>query len=365
MKKIILAGILCLAFGTALHGQPPRGQDTRPVQERRWGSIADRMPAAWYATDEAKAIAEQVLLYQRESGGWPKNIEMHRTLTVEQKEALKQTGPGMEPTLDNGATTTEMKFMARMYEATQDPRYRASFEKGLNYVLEAQYGNGGWPQFFPLRQGYYTHITYNDDAMVNILNLLKEIFDENPLYGFVATPAVKAQAKQAFDKGLDCILKTQIYVDGQPTVWCAQHDEVTLQPAKARAYELPSFSGGESTGIILLLMEIENPSPQIKASIEGAVRWLDEHKILGIRLEYVLPDGVRDRHVVADPSAPPIWARFYDLETGKPYFCGRDGVKRANLADIEYERRNGYSYYTSAPQRALDAYPAWKEKWGK
>ena len=362
MKRLIIAGILCLLCGTALYGQPPQSRNSGSVQERRWGSVADRMPAAWYGTDEAKTIAEQVLLYQREAGGWPKNIEMHHPLTAEQKEALKQTGPGMDPTLDNNATTTEMKFMAKMYEASQDARYRSSFERGLDYLLEAQYGNGGWPQFYPLRTGYYTHITYNDDAMANILNLLKEVFDENPLYGFVATPQIVAKAKAAYDKGVECILKTQIYVDGRPTVWCAQHDETTLQPAKARAYELPSFSGGESGGILLLLMDISNPSPEVIAAVEGGIKWLDERKIQGIRVASAMPDGSRDRHVVQDVSAPPIWARFYDLETQQPFFCGRDGIKRPNLADIEYERRNGYSYYTYAPQRALDAYPAWKER---
>jgi len=35
-----------------------------------------------------------------------------------------------------------------------------------------------------------------------------------------------------------------------------QHDEKTLLPAGARTYELPSFSGAESVGIIKLLMEI-------------------------------------------------------------------------------------------------------------
>ncbi len=32
------------------------------------------------------------------------------------------------------------------------------------------------------------------------------------------------KANQAFDKGIDCILQTQILVEGKPSVWCAQHD---------------------------------------------------------------------------------------------------------------------------------------------
>ena len=70
----------------------------------------------------------------------------------------------------------------------------------------------------------------------------------------------------------------------------------------------------------------------------------------------------RDAIVVDDPAAPPIWARFYDLETGKPYFCGRDGIKKETLAEISYERRNGYAWYGNWGKSVLDAYPKWKER---
>lgn len=334
-----------------------------PAVVKSWKKVAFGMPDEWYGTADAKAVAENVLLYQRESGGWPKNKPMHNPLTPEEKAALKENKPGMEASLDNDATTTEMRFMAKMYNQTKDEKYRKSFEKALDYILEAQYDNGGWPQFYPLREGYYTHITYNDNCMVNIMDLLRDIFNKDPMFAFVETDAMIAKAKKSFDKGVECILKTQIICDGKPSVWCAQHDENTLAPAKARAYELPSFSGGESGDIICLLMEIPNPSKEIINAVEGAISWLQAHKIEGIKVVWRLPDGSEDRHIEADPNAPTIWARFYDLDTQKPYFCGRDGVKREKLADIEYERRNGYGYYTYAPQRALDAYPAWKAKW--
>jgi len=362
MKNTFLRTILTLTCLWGGIGGAAFAQHDPSPESKAWTEVADGMPTEWYATQEAARIAGQVLLYQRPSGGWPKNLPMHHPMTGAIRRGLRNNSGGYEATLDNSATTTEMKFMARMYEATRDHRYRTSFERGLDYVLEAQYDNGGWPQFYPLREGYYTHITFNDNATANILRLLREIFDDNPLYGFVATDAVKARARQAFERGIDCILNCQIVVDGAPTVWCAQHDEVTLAPAKARAYELPSFSGSESAGLALLLMEIERPSPRVVAAVEGAARWFEEHKIEGIRTENLMPDGSRDRHVVIDPAAPPIWARFYDLETGRPIFVGRDGVKRAALADIEYERRNGYGYYSYAPQSVLDAYPAWKSR---
>lgn len=167
------------------------------------------------------------------------------------------------------------------------------------------------------------------------------------------------QARASFDKGIGCILKTQIRVDGKPTVWCAQHDEHTFAPAPARAYELASFSGAESASIVALLMSIPDPSPEIVAAVKGAVAWFETHAVKDIRVERV-PDGSPkgDARVVSAPGNI-LWARFYDLETGKPFFCGRDGVKHATLAEIEKERRGGYSWYTNAPQHVLDRYAKW------
>lgn len=59
-----------------------------------------------------------------------------------------------------------------------------------------------------------------------------------------------------------------------------------------------------------------------------------------------------------------LWARFYDLDTQKPFFCGRDGVKHDSVTEIERERRAGYGWYTDAPKKILKAYPKWLKKIG-
>ena len=99
--------------------------------------------------------------------------------------------------------------------------------------FKAQYPNGGWPQFWPRPKGYYTHITYNDNAMVNVMELLREVYEKKAPYEYVPD-SICNRARAAFNKGVECILKTQVVLNGKPTVWCAQHDEHTLAPAKAR-----------------------------------------------------------------------------------------------------------------------------------
>jgi pectinesterase len=337
-----------------------------PEIGRSWKYVATQMPDGWYGSEESKAVAENVLLYQRDSGGWPKNTAFHKPLTIPEKAKIGDEKGLNDAIFDNDATTTEMKFMARMYNKTKTEEYRLSFNKGLKFILDAQYENGGWPMFFPLRKGYYTHITFNDNAIVNILRMLREVYEKKPLYISVVSPENFARVKLAYEKGIDCILKTQIVVRGKPTVWCAQHDEFTLLPAKARSYELPSFSGGESVGIIKLLMDIPDPSPAIIKSIQSAVEWLDTHRIKNTRWErFTNKNGLKDRRVIQDPKAGDMWARFYDLETGQPFVCDRDGIKKKTIEEIGYERRNGYSWYTDGPLEIFDLYPAWKAKWIK
>ena len=312
-------------------------------------------PDAWFASAEAMKVADIILTYQADAGGWPKNTD-----TVSKPYAGDRAK--LQPTFDNKGTVDELRFMARMVNATKAEAYRGSFDRGLAYVLKAQYPNGGWPQFFPLRKGYYDRITFNDGAMVRVLELVREV-GRDARYGFVDAK-VREACRQAFDRGVACVLKCQIVVDGKPAVWCAQHDEKTFAPAKARAYELPSFSGSESVGIVRLLMSLENPSAEIRASIEGAVAWFEAHRIKGQRLETTKTLlGGKDLVMVPDSKAPDLWGRFYDLKTGAPFVCDRDGIPKPKLADLGHERRNGYSWFGEYARDLLAKdYPAWKKR---
>jgi pectinesterase len=51
------------------------------------------------------------------------------------------------------------------------------------------------------------------------------------------------------------------------------------------------------------------------------------------------------------------------LKTEKPFFCSRDGIEKSSLAEISYERRNGYSWYTSRPGDVIKKYPGWAKTW--
>ncbi len=357
MKKLLLP-LITLSLSLCTFAQD---QSTQKMSYKDWVRNAPHYTDEFLTTPEAARIAENVMLYQQNTGGWPKNIRMQNELTDKDREfALVLKNEDNESTIDNNATTTEIRYMARMYEAQGDERYKASVTRGLDYIFNAQYANGGWPQFYPRNYGYYTHITYNDEAIVNVMRVLSDIFNGNHPFTFVPD-STRQKAKASFDKGVECILATQVIVNGKPTVWCAQHDEVTLEPAAARAYELPSLSGQESCGIVLLLMDIPNPSQRVIDAIENAVAWFNENKIEGLKKEYFTNSvGQKDYRMVAAADCPTLWARFYDLDTGKPFFCDRDGIKKSDVSQIGHERRTGYGWYTDQGNAVLTRYSQWK-----
>ena len=204
----------------------------------RWSNAILRQSPEWYASAGARTIADNVIRWQSPEGGWPKNTDLAAAPSPEVlAELLRHGGTN---TVDNGATTTPLRFLALMVQATKDPRYRAVFERGFDYLLAAQFQNGGWPQYFPLRKGYYSHITYNDDAMINVLTLLRDASAAKPPFDFVDA-ARRARAASAVAHGIECILRTQIKQNGKLTAWCAQHDETTLKPAWRGTSSPPRF----------------------------------------------------------------------------------------------------------------------------
>ena len=293
-----------------------------------WRNVLEQ-PPAWYGSTEARLVADNVLAWQRPHGGWPKDVDMTRRPS---SAAASPSTP--DSTIDNGATVTQVRLLDRVFAATRNTHYRDAAIRGLDYLFAAQYPNGGWPQFYPLRNDYSRHITFNDDAMSGVLALLEDITGGRALS--FADEARRARATTAIDSATAVILRTQIRVNGELTAWCAQHDAVTLEPRPARSYEHVSLSGSESVGIVRFLMR-RPVRPEIVKAVDAAVGWLRRVR---------LGDGT--------------WARFYEIGTNRPIYSGRDGIVRYDLSEIEAERRNGYAWMGTWPARLVDAeYPRW------
>jgi PelA/Pel-15E family pectate lyase len=354
--------------------------ENRPVSWRRLAQFVlkgypSRTPSSeisqknepnWFASDEAVRIADNVLLYQRNTGGWPSNIDMARELSAEQQKQILDDKDKDDALLDNSATHTQVRYLAIVYNATKLERFKRAFYKGLDYILDAQYDNGGWPQVYPSPKGYHKYITFNDDAMIGAISLMRDIAERKPDYRFVDEQRLK-RAEEAVKKGIDCILKCQIIVEGKRTAWCQQHDEKTFEPRPARAFEPVAVTACESVGIVEFLMSIDKPSPEIISAVDSAAEWLQSVKLTGIRQIRKFSTGEErrfDRIIVKDENARPIWARLYQIGTNRPIFGDRDEKVYYAMSEISLERREGYAWYGYWPEELLEKdYPAWKEKW--
>ena len=280
---------------------------------------------AWWlpamaATATVDAVAENMLLLQTTSGGWSKHyhdkaVDYRHVFDDAERVALHAADRVDDATIDNKATTYEITYLAEAYARSGNPAYLHAARRGVDYLLAAQYANGGWPQYYPDRSLYRHQVTFNDDAMTRVLNLLQDIAEGKAALAAL-TPEYGERARQAVQRGIGCVVATQVRIDGRGTIWAAQYDETNLQPAKARAYELPSLATSESVGVLRLLIRQPQPSPQVLAAVESAAQWLDTHRMRDVAVEKIdaaNEQSGRDVRIVAAPGAS-MWARFYALD---------------------------------------------------
>ena len=316
-----------------------------PAKESSTFEVAKK-PDAWFAGEEARKIADNLLTWQSPSGGWTKNTAMARRPRAPGQRFSPWDEWGYVATIDNRATTSQIEFLARVATTTGKENYQAGAVMGLRYLLAAQMPGGGWPQVFPLQGDYHDHITFNDDAMVRVLIQLRNIKNGKAPWRFVGGD-LRQDIGGAVSRGIQCILNCQIRVGRTLTAWCAQHHPVNLAPVGARAYELASLSGGESVGILKFLMSLGNPSPEVRAAVEAAVVWLRRSQV--------------DAAALGQKSAKgPQWARFYEIETNRPLFSDLDGAKRYSFREV-HQKRKSYAWFNDAPASLLSRdYPKWR-----
>ncbi|WP_423605732.1 pectate lyase [Sphingomonas sp. MS122] len=339
------------------------------------GGMPMDQPAAWYAGPEARRIADTVVSFQTPAGGWGKNqdragpprrrgqswviLEKLPAYAADDIKLLDAVWRYVG-TIDNNATVAELRFLARVQAqlpGTEGAPYRAALDKGVRYLLAAQYPNGGWPQIYPIQGGYHDAITFNDGAISRTATLMLDVAARKGDFAF-ASPELAAQAAAAAARAREVILRTQVVIDGKRTIWGQQHDALTLAPVGARNFEPIALSSDESADLLLFLMKQPERSPEVRAAVAAGIAWLEAHALRDIAWP-AKATGPEGRLLTAKPGAGPLWARFYGLDTGKPVFGDRDRAIHTDVNDLSVERRNGYSWFNTAPAKAIAAYRKW------
>ncbi len=350
--------------------EPPHGFGARSIPLNR--------EPEWYSSAEALRIADNIVSFQTPAGGWGKNLDMSkgprlpgekygpnnvsRFLSPGDFDAPKDPNWNYIGTIDNDATVTQVRFLAKVISAVGAGKgaiYREAFLRGLRYLFSAQFPNGGWPQVWPLEGGYHDAITYNDNAMVQVMEIMRHVAGGQNEFAFVA-PDIRDQANTAFERGIQCILATQLTSEGKLSIWAQQYDALTLKPTSARDYEMPAECSSESDDVMILLMdEISHPSAQVQRAIRASAAWFKKTAIYG----QTYGRTANGRGLTPTPGAGPIWARFYQTDTDKPIFGDRDRSIHDDLYELSIERRNGYSWFGTEPQAALDRFEKWSQQY--
>ena len=372
MFRKLFVTILSLGFFCVLFAQ--NGRNSIVISFKQLTKVEDyaRLPESSICP-----IADTILAYQFPNGGWPLDQRWELSVLSEEEAKLRASfraaikeGNAAGTTIASGATTLEIFFLSKVYQKTGDIRYQEAVVRGIEFLLNMQYQNGGWPLYCPpMAIGfdgeeipYSGYITFNGDAMVDVMKLLRDVYENKSPYLFLhLDESLRARSMAAFYKGVLCTLDCQVKKGDELTVWAQQYHQETLQPMAARGFEVPALTGcGETVSILTMLMDISEPSRRVLDAVTAGVHWLEKHAIRHKKvLHYVNRDGLRDVKVTASRDTTLVWNHYYDIESGRPFFSDYDGIQRENISDISYELRNSYVWISNTPDAVIKRYYKW------
>ncbi len=340
-----------LSFGRSEHGE-----GLTQVETQREGTPVAAMAflEAWWATgdrfylDAAAKAAHSLVRGQLCSGGWDYIIEFDPAKRANFPYRADNNCKGQKSpptTLDDNVTQACLRVLMRVDRELQfkDAKIHEAAEFALAKLMEVQYPNGAWPQRFaatpdfskfPVKKASYpdswskkwpgedykNHYTFNDNTIADVIDMFLEA---GRIYKDKRYTA-------AAEKGGGFILLAQM-PEPQPA-WAQQYD-ANMQPAWARLFEPPSISGGESQGLLEVLMVLYKETGEKKYldAIEPALRWLEKT---------TFPDGKRI-------------ARFNELKTNRPLYITKGtqiqakkmGSARIDGYEISYDDKSVITHY--------------------
>ena len=282
-----------------VHRQGENTQDdsTAWIQPPGTPSVGQAYLTAWnltgeqYLLDAAHQTALALVKGQLQSGGWDYLIKFDANARKKYAYRVEPSNPKGRnvTTLDDDTTQAALRFLMRVDRALQfkDKRIHEAVEYAWRQLLDAQYPNGAWPQRFSetpdaadfpvmkagypdawsreyVKQDYRSYYTFNDNTLADMIETAfeaSEIYPDDPRF------------EKAARKAGDFIMLAQM---PQPQPAWAQQYNAKMQPAWARKFEPPSVTGGESQGVlsILLLLYQQTGDARYLEPIPPALEWL-------------------------------------------------------------------------------------------
>jgi len=353
-----------LSYGRSEQSDSPTQTEN---QRAALPTVAMAYLEAWAATKDpyflaaAKKSAYALVQGQLCSGGWDYVIEFDPKLREKYPYRVgrdcKAAGVPHRPpsTLDDNVTQACLRVLMRVDQALEfrDAKIHEAALFALDSLIAVQYPNGAWPQRFsappdpakfPVRkagypdswprkwpgEGYYIHYTFNDNSIVDCIDTMLE----------AARIYNNTRYRDSAEKGGGFILLAQM-PDPQPA-WAQQYD-LNMHPAWARVFEPPSVTGGESQGIMKMLMVLYRETGQRKYldAVRPALEYLERS---------VLPPSQSEAR---RRSKDPALARFYELKTNKPLYVTKGtqiqarglGSSRIDGYELSYTDESVITHY--------------------
>ena len=316
-----------IASPTTIWVQPPGTPSVGMAFLRAYEATGDTL-----FLNGAVEAAQALVWGQLASGGWDYRIDFdpeasknwHYRRDVEQDD--RTTGERRNrTTLDDDNTQSALRLLMQVDQHLDfaDADIHRAVLYGLESLLKAQYPNGAWPQRysewadlsqFPVQQAHYpeswsrqypkqrylAYYTFNDNAIADVIETMIEA---HKIYG-------DERWHRAAERGGDFIILAQM-PDPQPA-WAQQYN-LAMEPAWARRFEPPAITGGESFGVMQILLELylAYGEPRFLEPIPRALAWAKAAQ---------LPDG--------------RMARFYELQTNRPLYFTREYALTYSDADL-------------------------------
>ena len=282
------------------------------VQPPGTPSVGEAFLRAARATGEpryhraARKAALALAWGQRAAGGWDHRCDVAHL----NPQAAKVTRRKGRCTFDDKISQGALSFLMSFDQVADEPWLTEAVELAWKHHRQAQFPNGGWPQWYPLRGGYHDYFTFNDGTINDCIAVMLRAWR---LYA-------RKELLESAKRGGDFIILSQL--PAPQSGWAQQYSH-DLEPARARPFEPAAVCSAVTARNIRTLVDLYLATEDARylRPIPGAIAWLDRSK-LGANL----------------------WARLYEVGTNRPIYGDRDGKVYYTLAEISQERRRGYSW---------------------
>lgn len=294
----------------------------------------------------AEKVASALIWGQHPAGGWHYFIDFDMTGVQKWYDDVLSKCWGWEEyyyyygncTYDDNVTSGAAKFLLELYMTTLDPRYRVPLLKAMDFILESQYPNGGWPQRYPLKYDhpndghpdYTAYYTFNDNVIEDNIYLLLEAWEK----------LGNEEYKKAAYRGMDFIIISQL---PRPQAGWGQQYDMYMNSVAARSYEPASVMPGQTRQCILDLIDFYRITGNRKylRGIPDAIEWLEKS---------ALPP---EHNKVNDKVTHAV---FYELGTNRPLYAHREGTTmEKGRYWVDYEPENFLAHYGAQTRIDINA----------